>query len=71
MDKELKVCILHADEINIENQHVKDISDDVFLGLAKEKNAVYSLIGFVHKFNLEQIVVSSEFNYIRIIECNK
>ena len=68
---ELKVCVLQAEELNIDDKHVKDISDDVFLELAKEKEAVYTLQEFVHKFNLEQIIVSSENSYLRIIECNK
>ena len=71
MEQELKICILQADDLHIENEYIQNVSDDVFFELAKEKNSVYAVQEFVDKFNLEEIIVSSENSYLRLVKCNK
>ena len=67
----LKVCILQVNELSPEEVIIHNVSDKEFYSMAEEKNSVYTLQDFVHRFNMDTINVSSETTYIRVIECNK
>jgi len=60
-----KVYVINADEINIENLHINEVSNEEFCEIAKKDGSVYSLDDFVKAFNLE--LIDSSNAYIRII----
>ena len=68
---QLKVCVISVGDLDIRDKDIMGKSDEEFLEMAEEIGSVYSLVGFQHKFNLDEPSISSETAYIRIIECNK
>lgn len=66
-DSKLKVCIIFAEQIDLDTVHVNELSDEEFLELATERHVVLTLPAFVDSFNKDSISISSANCYIRII----
>lgn len=64
----LKVCIINADEIDLDLPfHVNELSDEDFYNLAEKQHQVFFLADFIEAFNNESIHVSSTNSFLRIL----
>ena len=61
---DIKVYLLNVEEVDLQEEHVGDMSDKRFCELALEAGSVYDLESFVRAFNQDTIHSSS--SYIRI-----
>ena len=62
--EDIKVYLLNVEEVDLQEEHVGDMSDERFCELALEAGSVYDLESFTRAFNQDTIHSSS--SYIRI-----
>lgn len=70
--KEIKVCVINDEQLDLYETSVYDLTDDEFMRLAEESGSVYSLSEFEKIYNAnESEELNPDYNFIRFIAVYK